>query len=582
MTQALPAAADARAVYGRLLRYARPWRGQFMIGIAGMALYASTDAGTAWFVDEFLEHAFVRPDPRIAWAVPLGAVLLFMLRGLGDYLATWFPARVGRHVVKAIRRDLFAQYLHLPAAVHDREPAGRMLSKLVFDAEQVAEAATHSVGIVVRDSLALLGLLGYMMYQSWQFTLLVLVAAPVIGWVLSGINQRFRRHSGRIQQSMGDFTRVAKESLDAQRLIKTSTAEATQQRRFEQVNEQNRRNNERLLNVRAASGPVVQLVAALALAAVLALAINKVMAAEVAVDDFIGYLTALLLLLAPLKRLVNVGGPLQQGIAAGTGIFAVLDQPREPQGGVHPLQRARGEVEFRGAGFAYAAAEPVLSQISFVAAPGQTFAIVGKSGAGKSTLVSLLPRLYDVTAGAVLLDGVDVRDYNLRDLRRQIAYVGQDVVLFDDTIRNNIAFGVDDAPVAAVETAARAAHVMEFAAALPQGLDTPVGDRGGLLSGGQRQRIAIARAILRDAPVLVLDEATSALDSESERHVQDALAGLRRGRTTLVIAHRLATVEQAHRILVMNEGRIAESGTHAQLLAQGTLYSQLHRLQFNA
>jgi subfamily B ATP-binding cassette protein MsbA len=315
---------------------------------------------------------------------------------------------------------------------------------------------------------------------------------------------------------------------------------------------------------------------------VLALAINKVMAAEVAVDDFIGYLTALLLLLAPLKRLVNVGGPLQQGIAAGTGIFAVLDQPREPQGGKQPLQRARGALEFRSASFAYAAAEPVLSEISFIAAPGQTIAIVGKSGAGKSTLVSLLPRLYDVTAGAVLLDGVDVREYNLRDLRRQIAYVGQDVVLFDDTIRNNIAFGVDEAPASAVEAAARAAHVMEFAAALPQGLDTPVGDRGGLLSGGQRQRIAIARAILRDAPVLVLDEATSALDSESERHVQDALAGLRRGRTTLVIAHRLATVEQADRILVMNEGRIAESGTHAQLLAQGTLYSQLHRLQFNA
>jgi ATP-binding cassette, subfamily B, bacterial MsbA len=485
-------------------------------------------------------------------------------------------------VVKAIRRDLFNQYLHLPAAAHDHEPGGRMLSRLVFDSEQVAEAATNSVGILVRDSLALLGLLAYMMYESWQFTLLVLVAVPAIGWVLSRINQRFRRHSSRIQQSMGDFTRVARESLDALRLIKTSTAESSQQHRFEQVNEQNRRNSERMLNIRAASGPVVQLAAALALAAVLALGIDKVLAAEVTVDDFMAYLAAMLFAMAPLRRLVNVAGPLQQGIAAGMSIFAVLDQPREAQGGGRPLQRARGAVEFRNAGFGYSATEPVLAQISFMAAPGQTIAIVGRSGAGKSTLVSLLPRLYDVTDGAVLLDGVDLREYDLRDLRRQIAYVGQDVMLFDDTIRNNIAFGMEEASETAIAAAARAAHVMEFAETLPQGLDTRVGDRGGLLSGGQRQRIAIARAILRDAPLLVLDEATSALDSESERHVQDALAQLRRGRTTLVIAHRLATVEQADRILVMHEGRIAESGTHAELLAQGTLYSQLHRLQFNA
>jgi subfamily B ATP-binding cassette protein MsbA len=327
---------------------------------------------------------------------------------------------------------------------------------------------------------------------------------------------------------------------------------------------------------------VVQLVAALALAAVLALGMRKVLAGEVAVDDFIGYLTAMLLTMTPLKRLVNVGGPLQQGISAGMGIFAVLGQPREPQGGGRRLARAQGDVEFRNAGFGYAANELVLQQISFAAAPGQTIAIVGRSGAGKSTLVSLLPRLHDVTTGTVLLDGVDVREYDLRDLRRQIAYVGQDVMLFDDSIRNNIAFGMEDAAAGAVEAAARAAHVMEFADALPQGLDAPVGERGGLLSGGQRQRIAIARAILRNAPVLVLDEATSALDSESERHVQDALALLRQGRTTLVIAHRLATVEQADRILVLHEGRIAEAGTHAELMTRGALYSQLHRLQFNA
>ncbi len=370
MKAALPAAADARAVYGRLLRYARPWRGQFLIGVFGMALYASTEAGTAWFVDKFLEHAFVRPDPRVVWAVPLGAVLLFLVRGIGDYLATYFPGRVGRQVVKAIRRDLFEQYLHLPASTYDREPGGRMLSRLVYDAEQVAEAATNSVAVIVRDSLALIGLLGYMFYKSWQFTLLALVAAPIIGWVLGGINQRFRRHSARIQQSMGDFTRVAKESLEAQQLIKTSTAEASQQRRFEVVNEQNRRNHERLINARAASGPVVQMVAALGLAAVLAVAINKVVAAEVAVDEFIGYIAATLLVMAPLRRLVNVGGPLQQGIAAGAGIFAVLDQPRESAAARRPLERARGEVTFQDVEFAYAGAEPVLTQIGFTAVSG--------------------------------------------------------------------------------------------------------------------------------------------------------------------------------------------------------------------
>jgi subfamily B ATP-binding cassette protein MsbA len=583
MTAPLPSAAEARSVYGRLLRYARPWRGQFLIGVLGMALYAATDAGTAWFVDKFLEHAFVDPDPRVVWAVPLGVLALFLLRGAGDYLATYFPAKVGRQVVKAIRRDLFAQYLHLPAAWYDRQPGGRALSRLVYDAEQVAEAATTSIGVIIRDSLVLAGLLGFMFWKSWQFTLLALVVAPLIGWVLGGINRRFRRHSTRIQQSMGDFTRVAQETLEGQRLIKTSNAQESQQRRFEAVNELNRRNHQRLLRARAASNPVVQMVAALGLATVLAVALSQVIAARVPVDEFLSYLTAMMLVMSPLRRLVNVGGPLQQGIAAGMGIFTVLDLAREPAGGGHPLARARGAVEYRGVGFGYAdAQEAVLDGIDLAVGPGQTLAVVGRSGAGKSTLVGLLPRLYDVSRGSVLLDGVDVREYALADLRRQIAYVGQDVLLFDDTIRNNIALGMEDVAGERILEAARAAHVMEFASGLPQGLDTRVGDRGSLLSGGQRQRVAIARAILRDAPVLVLDEATSALDAGSERHVQDALARLRAGRTTLVIAHRLSTVEQADCIVVLHQGRIAESGTHAALLARGGLYSQLHQLQFNA
>jgi subfamily B ATP-binding cassette protein MsbA len=583
MTAPLPSAAEARAVYGRLLGYAWPWRGQFLLGVLGMALYAATDAGTAWFVDRFLKYAFVDPDPRAAWAVPLGVLLLFLLRGLGDFVATYFPAKVGRHVVKAIRRDLFAQYQHLPAAWYDAQPAGRALSRLVYDAEQVAEAATTSVGVIIRDSLVIIGLLGFMFWKSWQFTLLALVAAPAIGWVLGGINRRFRRHSARIQQSMGDFTRVAQESLAAHRLVKVSNAQATEQRRFDEVNEHNRRNHQRLLRARAAANPVVQMVAALGLAAVLAFALSRVIEARVPVNEFVSYIAAMMLVMSPLRRLVNVGGPLQQGIAAGSGIFAVLDLPREKDQGARALERARGAIAFRGVRFAYEGApEAVLDGIDFEVRPGETVAIVGRSGVGKSTLMGLLPRLYDPVAGAVLLDGIDVREYRLQDLRRQIAYVGQDVRLFDATLRENIALGTEDADDAAIRRAAGDAHVMEFAAQLPQGLDTRVGEGGSLLSGGQRQRVAIARAILRDAPVLILDEATSALDAQSERHVQDALARLASGRTTLVIAHRLSTVEQADRILVLDRGRIVQSGTHAQLLAQDGLYRQLHQLQFNA
>ena len=422
-----------------------------------------------------------------------------------------------------------------------------------------------------------------MFFLSWEFTLLVLVAAPLIGWIMRVVNRRFRRYSARIQASMGDVTRVAKESLEGQRVIKVFTAEESQRQRFEAVNELNRRSNERLINAKAISSPVVQMVAALGLAAVLAAAINKVIYEQIEVDGFLSYIAAMLMLMSPLRRLVNVSGQVQQAIAAGANVFEVLDRPREDPGGTRALDRARGEVEFRGVGFTYpGAAEPVLRGIDIAVSRGQTLALVGRSGSGKSTLVGLVPRFHDASEGAVLLDGHDVREYPLRDLRRQIAYVSQDVLLFDDSIRNNIAFGLEDVPAERIEAAARAAHVLEFARELPDGLDTPVGDRGALLSGGQRQRVAIARAILKDAPILILDEATSALDSESERHIQSALAELVQGRTTLVIAHRLSTVEQADRIVVLDAGRIVESGTHAGLIAHGGLYAQLHRLQFDA
>jgi subfamily B ATP-binding cassette protein MsbA len=556
----------------------------YLLGVLGMLMYAASQGVIIWCVKLFVQgdNAMLREHPeQLLYQLPLGIVGLFLLRGVGDYMANYFPGWVGRQVIKALRGELFAHMLRLPMAYYDRESVGAMLTRLTYNIELVAQATTSSMTILIRDSITITGLIAYIFYLNWQLAAFAMLVAPLIAWLIRSVNQRFRRYSTRIQNSVGDVTRVTKEALDGQRVVKVFNAQEHLNASFGVVNEQNRHTNMRLISATASSNPIVQLIASLGLAGVMFVAGHQIISGTMRVGDVLLFLTPLLLIPDPLKRLLAVANPLQQGIAAGASVFAELDTPAEPAGGTRSLERARGAVEFRAVDFSYGAGKAAaLKGITLRVEPGVTIAIVGRSGSGKSTLMSLLPRFYDPTAGTVLIDGVDIREYALHDLRAQMSLVTQEVVLFNDSIANNIRFGARDVDAAAVEAAARSAHVMEFAAELPDGLDTMVGDRGMLLSGGQRQRIAIARALLRNTPILILDEATSALDTASERHIQAALEQLVKNRTTFVIAHRLSTIEKADRIIVMHEGAITEQGTHAELIARGGLYAQLHRLQF--
>jgi subfamily B ATP-binding cassette protein MsbA len=573
--------ADGWGTYRRLLGYIRPHRGMFALGVLGAILFSASMVSFTLVAKVFGDGTFQNRDPQTVLLLPAALVLLFLVRGLGDFTQTYCMGYVGRHIVKRLRDQIFVRAMHLPVTWYDRHSSAALLSRLTYNTEQIGQAATDSVVTGVREGLTIVGSIIALFVLNPRLAMIALTMGPVMAWLVTLINRKFRRYSRRIQESMGDITRGAKETLDAPRVIKVYNAQGYQATQFGDVNERNRQSNMRLVLTRGLSNPVVQMVTAIGSAFVLSIAISDAISGRTSMGDLLAFLVALVQIAQPLRSLVNVAGPIQQGIAAAESIFELIDEPGEPQGGALKSTRVRGDIEFDDITFGYASAEAnVLKDVSIRVATGEMLAIVGRSGSGKSTLMSLLPRFYDTTRGSVRVDGVDVRDYDLASLRDQIALVSQDVVLFNDTIRANIAFG-REATQAQVEAAAQAAHVLEFVRELPNGLDTLVGDRGVLFSGGQRQRIAIARALLKDAPILILDEATSALDTESERVIQAALEGLMQGRTTLVIAHRLSTIEKADRIVVMDGGRVAESGTHAELLAKDGHYASLHRLQFN-
>ncbi len=569
--------ATAVKIYQRLLTYALPYWRMFALAIVGMVVYALTEPVFAAMMKPLLDGSFVEKNPDTIRLIPMVLLGIFMVRAIFGFLSSYCIRWVGRKVVADLRQEMFAKLLKMPTCHYDNTSSGKLLSKLIYNVDQVAQATTTALTILVRDTISLIGLLAWMLYLHLVLSMTFLLVGPVIALSLSYVIKRFRRISKNIQKSMGQITHFSEEVIEGHRVVKAFGGQAYEMENFIKVNEKNRHQQMKMVVTDNVSVSLIQLIVAMALSGIIYLSTLDSMREAISVGTFMSFVVAMGMLLGPIKRLTKVNSHIQKGIAAADSLFELLDTDIENDQGRIVLEKVKGEIQFQDVWHRYDENKAwALKSINLTIPAGKTVAFVGGSGGGKTTLVNLIPRFYEACQGKITLDGHNIEDLTLDSLRQQIALVSQDITLFNDSIANNIAYGYKrGASREHIEQAAKAAHILDFINSLPDGLDSLVGENGVLLSGGQRQRIAIARAILKDAPILILDEATAALDNESERHIQLALEELMKNRTTLVIAHRLSTIEKADRIVVMNQGEIVEQGTHQSLLKLNRYYAEL-------